>query len=273
MRLAISNVAWGREHDHAVAAAMAELGFAGVEIAPTAVWPDPPAVPLPELRDYARVWQAAGIEVVALQALLFGHGELLVFGSAAARAATLERLDGMMRVAAALGARVLVFGSPRNRHTRGLPPAAVHDIAREFFDAAGERATGHGVVLGIEPNPPAYGADFLTDTDAAARFVAELGNPGVRLHLDAGALSLNGERPAQAIAAARPTLCHFHASEPFLAPIGTGPADHAGCAAALREIGYGGWVSGEMRPPEAGDPLAGVVAALRFLAATYGDSA
>ena len=44
MKLAISNIAWRREEESEVLRQMQTHGVTGLEIAPTAVWPDPLSV-------------------------------------------------------------------------------------------------------------------------------------------------------------------------------------------------------------------------------------
>jgi D-psicose/D-tagatose/L-ribulose 3-epimerase len=52
--------------------------------------------------------------VFAAQALLFGRRDLTLFDDADTRQRTLDYLCIMVRVCARLGARALVFGSPKN---------------------------------------------------------------------------------------------------------------------------------------------------------------
>lgn len=264
----MSNIAWGREVDGEVAGLMRAAGVRGIEIAPTAVWADPLAASDSAVRGLRQWWQDREIAVVALQALLYGRPDLTLFESEARRRATLEHLTGMMDLASALGARPMVFGSPKNRAVGALPPDESRRIAVDFFRDAGARAAERGVVLCVEPNPAAYGCDFVNTTAEGLALVRAVGSPGFGLHLDAGALTLNHEPVAAAIAGAAVELRHFHASEPSLAPLGTAGSDHAACAMALRRNGYDGWVSVEMRP--AADGRAGLERVLGLLREYYG---
>lgn len=268
MKLAISNIGWKREDDAAVADVMRNAGVTGVEIAPTAVWPEPLTASPEELRAHRTWWSDRGIQIVALQALLYGHPELTLFGAPEPRAAMLRHLTGMMDIAAALGAGPLVFGSPANRAVGDLPASRAHEIATEFFREAGARAAERGVALCVEPNPPAYKCDFVTTVADGLALVRDVASPGFGLHVDAGALALNDEPIASTIGAAAGAMRHFHASEPFLAPLGSGTANHETCAEALRASGYRGWVSLEMRQPA--DGLDGVRRSLDLLRARYG---
>ena len=266
MKLAISNIAWSPSDDEAVAARMREHGFSGVEIAPTKYWPAPLSVGPAEVAAVRRFWERRGIAVVALQSLLFGTSGLAVFGTPAQRQATLQYLQGIVRLGGQLGAGVVVFGSPRNRSARGREPAEVDAEALEFFRALGDVAAETGLVFCIEPNPPAYGCDWITTSAEGRSFVNRIGHPGLGLHLDAAGMALAGEDPARAIAAAGDAIRHFHASEPELAALGGGAIDHGACAAALRAVGYRRWVSVEMRAAGDGSDLSRAAAAMALIA-------
>jgi D-psicose/D-tagatose/L-ribulose 3-epimerase len=270
MRLAFSNIAWaGAAGDQRAAPILRSAGIEGVEIAPTAVWPDPLAVPPDVLDAYRAHWHGEGLRLVALQALLYGHPELGIFGTPDVQAATLGHLEGMCALAARLGAGALVFGSPRNRARGTLGREEAVERAIDFFGRAATLAHGHGVAICLEGNPPQYGCDFVTTTAEALELVATVNRAGFALQLDGGALTLNGEEPAAAVARAGTWLRHVHASEPHLVPFGEGGTDHAAIAGALVASKYAGWVSVEMRAPATGDPVDRLARACRDFSRTY----
>lgn len=270
-RLAMSNIAWDAALDADAAALLRAREFGGVEIAPTKRWERPlDAEPL-DIMEFATLWQARELPIVAMQALLFGRPDLQLFGDTHSRDALLEYLGGIIELGGALGARTLVFGSPKNRARGPMPLDDAMEVAAEFFALAAALAEASRVVLCIEPNPPAYGCDFVTTTDEAIELVRRVDHPCLRVQGDLGAMTMNGENVASSIRRAAPYLAHFHASEPHLVEVGTGGAPHDRAAAALRDVGYTGWVSIEMRA--VGDPAAQCAAverAAKFVAETYG---
>jgi sugar phosphate isomerase/epimerase len=270
VKLAISNLAWELEHDAAVREIFVEHGVRGVELAPTKVFADPLAASEQELQDYRATWADDDIEVIALQALLFGKPELTLFDDDARREQTLEHLGGMARVGAALGARTLVFGSPKNRQIGDQPRDEAMAIAVSFFQRAGSLAEEHGVVLCIEPNPTAYGCDFITTSTEGLELVQAVDHPGFGLHLDAAGLTLSEENVDDAIPRCGASIRHFHASEPELGALGEGGVDHARITAALRGIGYDRWVSVEMRRDPARDTARELRRVAKFLGQHYG---
>lgn len=268
MKLAISNIAWDVDQDENVAAILSELRVAGVEIAPTKIWPKPLEAGATEIRRYREFWERKGIRIVAFQALLFGRADLTIFESDERRRETLDYLSGMVRLAHGLGASALVFGSPRNRKVGDVSASKARKVAVDFFRELGEVAYRHDTAICIEPNPVEYDCDFVNNSEEAVALVEEIGNPGFRVHIDTGALAMNHENPEIAISRALPLTHHFHISEPHLRPIGTTGVDHSACARTLARLRYSHWLSIEMRKSETG-ALDAVAEALRRSIESY----
>jgi sugar phosphate isomerase/epimerase len=270
VKIAISCIAWKPEEEDEVARLLSRERIGGVEIVPGRVGPDPVSAPEKEILRYRDFWSEKGIPIVAMQALLFGKPELSLFGSEASRAELGDYLAAIVRLGGALGAKALVFGSPKNRLAGSLPPAEARRIAVAFFREMGAAAEETGSVLCIEHNPPEYGADFVTTPQAAADLVRAVDHPGFGLHVDGGGWTLSGT-PLSVMKELRGRVSHFHASEPFLAPVDeTGKTDHLGLARALRGIDYDGWVSIEMKPPSSdGNNLPGIERTLAYARASY----
>lgn len=278
MKLAVSNIAWTPDEDATAAAVLQEFGVTRIEVAPTVRWPAPLEVSEAEALAYRARWQVRGIEIVALQSLLFGRPDLTVFGPDETRAAMVDYLTGICRLAGWLGATRLVFGSPANRRPGPLTDAARDRIATAFFRAVGTAAAAHGTVVCIEPNPAEYGCEWIRSVREAAALVEAVDHPGFGLHLDAGGMLLHGDSVDDIEAAlAHPGVGHVHASDPMLAPLGSGHEGsaqwHQAVAGVLATAGYDGCVSLEMRRQPEGDRAEWLRASVRRLAAWYGDQA
>lgn len=248
MRIAVSNIAWRPDEDRAMAQLLAACGVDAVEVAPTRLWPKPLEASPAEVDAYVALWRQAGVEVVSMQALLFGRPDLQLFADPDSRQQTLSYLAGIARLAARMGARKLVFGSPGNRKVGTRDRAEAWEIACAFFAAAGRDAAAAGVQLCIEPNPSAYGCDFVTNAAEGLALVEAVAEPGFGLHLDAAGLFLAGDNPAAAMRTCAHALSHVHLSAPQLGRIQRGAdVDYAAVTAALRESGYAGLLSLEMR--------------------------
>lgn len=263
MKLAVSSIAWPRELDEAVAEALRGVA-AGIEIAPTRYWSALDEVPAGEAAAVGRAWIERGLPVVAAQALLYGRPDLLIFTDRAARRKTLEYLKRAVETSALCGARVAVFGSPRNRVVGQWNEREWRAVGREFFRELAQAARDCGLVIGLEANPPEYGADWMTRGEDVIEFVREVGEPGLRFHLDLACAGLVGEDAAELARRGADLLAHVHVSERDLAPVRELTEPIRSLVSALRRTSYGDWVSIEMRPLE-GDALDGVVRAARMV--------
>ncbi len=269
MKLVVSNIAWPTSADAEVADMLAAEGVAGVEVAPTKLWPKPSEASDAELDACRAAWEGRGLPVVSAQSLLFGRPELTLFDDASTRRRMLDYLTVVVRACARLGAGPLVFGSPKNRRRGALPAADAFAIAVEFFGQLADVAAQAGAVIALEANPHEYGADFVTRAPEALELVRVVNRPGLRLHLDAACMTLASDDPA-IIADGQAELCHFHASEPMLAPLGpSSTVPHAALAGHLSAAGYSGYVSVEMREPEPFS-IDALRTAVRFARAAYG---
>lgn len=271
MKIAISNIAWRADEESAVADLLRAKGVSAVEVAPAKVSSTKASASDEEIRRYRAFWNERGIEIVAMQALFFGTDGLALFGRESLRRTMFDHLARVVRMGGMLGARALVFGSPKNRLVGSLAEEEIDAIALPFFRDIGAIAAQHGTCVCIEPNPPAYGADWIVNARQALSFVERVDHPGVGAHLDAGALHM-AQEGADQIRATRLRLRHFHASEPELAPLtAASSVPHADYAQTLREMRYAGHVSIEMRSDAAGaSNLPRVAAAIDHALLVYG---
>jgi D-psicose/D-tagatose/L-ribulose 3-epimerase len=260
--LAISNIAWQPDEDEVVADLLHREGITGVELAPTKWRERPLDASADDIVAYRRTWEDRGLRVVSLQSLLFGRPDLQLFGGDAARVALADYLRRVIDFGALLGARALVFGSPKNRLRGSITFKDATDIAAPFFHTLGAHASARGISFCIEANPPEYGCDFVTTTAEAAELCAVVDHPGIRINADLGGMTLAGEDPLAAIQSAKAFIAHVHASEPHLAELGAA-ANHGLAASALDAIEYDGWVSIEMRAGTTGDNVDAIERAVR----------
>lgn len=271
MRLAISNIAWPTGKDETVASLLHAHGVEGVELALTKVWPEPLVATAAEVHAYRALWEKKGLRIAALQALLFGKAHLALFGAESTRREMLDYLAGIIERAGWLGARALVFGSPKNRQRGEKSPSEARAIAVPFFRELGRIARRHGVWFCIEPNPSAYNCDFVTTVAEGIELVDAVDEEGFGLHLDTGGMTLTRDTPAVSITAAGERCRHFHVSEPFLVEVGAGATPHREYAEGLHARSYCGWVSIEMGEVKAEDGWrAAIERTLGFVRATYG---
>ncbi|WP_431274089.1 sugar phosphate isomerase/epimerase family protein [Variovorax ureilyticus] len=121
----------------------------------------------------------------------------------------------------------------KNRDRSGLSDEETSNLAAEFFRSAGDIAASCGVIICLEPNPPRYGANFMTNSAETAAIVRLVNHPAIRMQFDAGSLAINGEDAEQVLDQYFELIGHIHLSEPDLLPIGDGETDHSRAANAL----------------------------------------
>lgn len=233
MRLSISNIAWDIAEDGAVAALLRQRKVDAIDIAPGKYFPEPSRATEAQIHAVRQWWAEQEIEITGLQALLFGTRGFNVFGPAVTQDAMLAHLEAVCRIGGGLGATHLVFGSPKNRDRSGVSDGEVMDLACAFFSRLGDAAARHGVVVCLEPNPAAYGANFMTTSAETASVVRAVGHAAIRMQFDVGAITMNGEDAAEVVQRCGDLIAHVHASEPGLKTLGDGGSDHHCAGAAL----------------------------------------
>lgn len=268
MKLSISNLAWSTEEDQQVSTLMKKYGFAGVEIAPTKIWNTPVGVDLISIEEYRKWWSDSNIPIIALQSLLFGQERLKLFDPAQTMN-TQEYLASIIQLGGLLGAQSFVFGSPRNRQVGSLSLKEAYSIIVPLLEELGEVAFRYGAQLCIEPNPADYGCDFICTTQEGIHLVKTVNHPGIALHLDAAAMTLNREDIERSLDEAFPYLAHFHISEPNLLRVSGQFVDHPRIANSLRSLRYSRFASIEMRDGLADSNIDSVEQALQYVSDIY----
>ncbi|MBC7458994.1 MAG: sugar phosphate isomerase/epimerase [Bdellovibrionaceae bacterium] len=223
MRLSISNLAWDPNEDECIAGILKSNKVDAIDVASGKYFPHPKQTTQTEIARVKNWWAAHAIQITGMQALLFGTTGLNVFGSKKSQEDMLNHLQEICRIGNGLGAKHLVFGSPKNRDCAGLSEAQTKDTAHDFFNKLGDIANNHNVIICLEPNPTLYGSNFMINSVETAKVVRDVNHPGIKMQLDVGAITINKEYP-NVIADYVSLIGHIHASEPHLIPLG----DYAG---------------------------------------------
>jgi D-psicose/D-tagatose/L-ribulose 3-epimerase len=266
VKLTISNIAWPEAADADVLALLPQFGVAAIEVAPTRIWPDWDFT-AQSVADYRQFLQDKGLECSSLQAIVYKKPDLKVFGTLAERAGLVAHLRRVADMAAALGAKPMVFGAPKNRDRGDLDEQTAFSQAADLFAEIGDYCHQRGVCLCIEPNPVEYACNFVTESQTGAALVRAVNSPGFRLHLDAAGMHLAGENAAQALESTIDVLEHIHLSEPNLGNFAQPQVDHKTIAQTLRSLGWNKWLSIEMRASE--HPIDSVKQALDYVKTVY----
>jgi D-psicose/D-tagatose/L-ribulose 3-epimerase len=269
MRIAISNIAWDVSEDEQVAALISKYGIDAIDVAPGKYFADPINASSDDIVRVRDWWGNRGIEITGMQALLFGTTGLNLFGSHDSRTRMLEHLEAVCRIGEGLGATRLVFGSPKNRDRLELSNEEAQDVAVRFFGQLGDIASRYGVVICLEPNPPCYGANFMTNSVDTASIVVAVAHPSIRMQLDTGALTINKEDFDYVVEEYAELIGHVHASEPGLVTLGSGGVNHAQIGKKLREFLPDLVVTIEMLPANVEDNIDAIEMALQTVIRHY----
>ncbi len=197
MRMALCNEVVAELPFERQCALAAELGYDGMEVAPFTLDREAPHLLLAARRGEARrAAAAAGLPIALLHWLLVAPAGLSITDAdAGVRARTLDAMERLVGLAADLGARVLVHGSPGQRRLRAPGDAG---RAEEAMARAGEWAAATGVAYCLEPLS-AREANWATTVAEAVGIVRRVGSPGLRTMLDCCAAGNGEAEPAAAL--------------------------------------------------------------------------
>ena len=245
MKLSASNIGWTAQQDPEILKLLQSLGFSGLEIAPTRIFPTNPYDRLGEAAQFAAdLKDQYGLSVSSMQSIWYGVTRKIA-ESAENRRWLLDYTKKAIAFADTVGCTNLVFGCPKNR---SVSAPGDEEILAEFLYQCAEAALPYGVVIALEANPTIYGTNYMNTTAQALELLRKLRHPALMLNFDMGTVIQN-EETLDWITADCDLIHHVHISEPRLAPIAERPM-HAQLKALLEKAGYEGFVSLEMGKQE-----------------------
>lgn len=232
VRLAYSTLAFPSEAVEHVAELGARCGFGGVEIRLLEGRLLPPIAEPGERRRVKQVFNARGLQIVAIDTSL-----RLV------EADFTQRLAGYVALAAAWEAPVVrVFGGPLG----GAEREVMLSGAAERLAAGAQLAAAQGVVVGLETH------DDFSRAATVAEALALAGTDGAGAVWDLHHPHRCGESPEDVWRAIGERLVHVHLKDAVrhadawrLVPLGEGELPVATAVDRLRAGGYRGWLSVE----------------------------
>ena len=247
MKFAICNETYGGWTLEDTCADIARWGYQGVEIAPFTLDADPRNINAAQADAAGRVVRGHGLEVVGLHWLLVKpEGMHLTTGDADVRRRTAEFASHLVRLCAAMGGSVMVWGSPKQRN---IPDGDTYEDALkravEVLQQVCDVADREGVTIAMEPLTTKE-TNFLTTAEETIRLIDAVGRKSCALHLDVKAMSAELKPIPHIIHDSRHYLAHFHANDPNLRGPGFGEVDFVPIARALKEAAYEKWVSVEV---------------------------
>lgn len=241
MKLSISNIAWINEDDNCMYNFLKQIGFTGLEIAPTRIFQQEPYEKLEEAKKFAvGIKQNYGLDVSSMQSIWYGRNEK-IFDSKEERQALINYSKKAIDFAEVIKCKNIVFGCPKNRVSQSENDM---EIAVSFFKELGEYAEAKNTVLSMEPNPTIYNTNFINYTSQAFEIAKKVKSNGFKVNIDLGTIIYNNEE-LKLISENINLVNHIHISEPNLVLIKKREV-HNNLANILKEVNYQRFVSIEM---------------------------
>jgi sugar phosphate isomerase/epimerase len=249
-------------------ARLSECGVQGVEVAPgkVAPWEQLTAADMANFRN--RV-EEHGLEITSFQAFLFGRPELQLLGDQKIFDAFCDHMNNVCKLASVAGAKILVFGAPKNRLLLDHSRESAHALAQDRLSELAKIAENYGVAVGLEAVPSAYGAEFIQSFHQSLALVREVNRAGLVFHLDAGCTWMQNDDVGLAIQESDSEIAHFHISQPNLSDFSDPAPYHSLAAAALKQVGYDQWLCIEML--ETDNPAHAITTSVNFVRELYLD--
>lgn len=269
MKFAICNETFENWKQDDVFACIAELGYTGVEIAPFTISSDVRDVPKEGRKKLRRMAEQNGLVVSGLHWLLARTTGLhLTSPDPAVRERTADYLGELIEFCSDLGGAVLVFGSPKQRDLlEGVSMQQGMEYASGVFRQVLPLAEARKVTIAFEPLARRE-TNFMNTAAEATELIEAVAHPNFQLHLDVKAMCDMGKPVPQIIQDNRTHVVYYHANDPDGHGPGSSGLDHRPFAAALKEIGYDGWVSVEVFDYKP-DPRQIAAEAMKYLTAVY----
>jgi len=262
MKLAFSSNAFRAFPVEETAAILAGIGYDGMELMCDAPHAWPPDITPARLASIRRALEERRIGLSNLNAFMMCayrhprtgregtfHWPSWVDPDPEVREARIIHTIRCVEIAAALGAKTVSTepGGP----IEGRPRDEVSRLFAQGLERAARRAVELGVTLLVEPEPGLL-IERGREYEEFAR--DHMAFPGAGLNFDMGHFYCVGEDPASLIRGVGRKASHFHLEDiaadrvHFHLPPGEGAMDFDAIFAALRDIGYAGWVTIELYP-------------------------
>jgi sugar phosphate isomerase/epimerase len=225
----------------------ARLGYAGVEIAPFTLANSVNDISGTERQRIRDLAARSKIAIVGLHWLLVKpEGLYLNHTDSSIRERTAKYFVDLVDCCADLGGTIMVVGSPKQRNLLpGVTREQAWDWTAATFGEAVKRAEDRAVTICFEPLSPAE-TNFINTAAEAIRFTRPFNSPRFKIIIDVKAMCSESKPIPQIIRESWPHFAHFHANDPNLKGPGFGAVDFKPIAAALKEVGYEGYVSVEV---------------------------
>jgi sugar phosphate isomerase/epimerase len=219
---------------------LAELGYDGIEILPY----DPDEVDLSLCRALPG---GMAVSAVASGGISFHHGVTFLDPAEEKRAASLRLMKRYVRLAYDIGAPLVLIGSAIGKIDASIDREKATSRLADSLRTCAEYAADMNVSLALEPINR-YERNFLNTVDDGLETIKLIGAENVHLLLDTFHMNIEEPSIGDSIRRAGKEAAHVHVADSNRWPPGFGHLNFESIIAALKEIGYQGFLSLECLP-------------------------
>jgi sugar phosphate isomerase/epimerase len=222
-----------------------KLGYDGLEIAPVTLAENPPRIAAQRRSELRRIAADNGIAITGLHFLMVAPAGLsITTKDEAVRARSVDVMKALCALAADLGAKLLIHGSPVQRQLDLDDEADGKMRGIASFAAVADTARQAGVTYLVEPLAP-QDTGFVTSVDEALEIVRAIKSPALKTMIDCSAMGRAGFDVPALIRKHLPTgmVAHVHLNDPNRRGPGEGLMKFGPIFAALDEMKYAGMAS------------------------------
>src|SRR5215813_2184939 len=223
---------------------ISKLGYRGLEIVPFWLADHVDAVPPKRRTEIRRVLADNGVVCSGLHWLLITPKWLHVTTpDAKVRNDSWDYVRKLTDLCADLGGKIMVFGSPKQRTSQGIPAKLAVNHLVEGMARVAPHAGQRGVTICMEPIPSNQSCDVVNTMQEAAEVVKRVGHRAIQSMFDVHNTSDEKETADRLIRKYSRIIRHVHINEMDGSYPGTRGYDFKPVFSALKVIGYRGWTS------------------------------
>ena len=227
----------------------ARMGYQGIEI----------ALGKPEDVDKAQIDEALRARGMAVSCISTGltfakYGLYMTHPDASVRRQTVETFFGLICLAVDWGGMINI-GRARGFVGQGQTREEAEALFFESMDQIAPYAREHGVTLLLEPINR-YESNFINSVDDAAALIRRMPHQNIGIMADVFHMNIEDDHIAGSLIRNRMDVRYVHIADSNRLAPGWGHTDFPAIVAALRQIGYEGWMSAEILPGKDADASA-----------------
>ena len=271
MKTAISNIALPSFDHLKEIYQLHDIGFDGLEVAPSKIWDDVKKVKSNQITRYREQVENAGLRIIGMHSLFWDQPELGLFKNSIIRKKTLDFLIHLSKICRDLGGSFLVFGSPQARIRNGLSLNRADLVTVEFFSELSNHIEKHNTCFIIEALSSTE-TDYIHSILHSLEIVNKVNRNELQVHLDAKAIAYSSETKIDIFREIKSKLKHVHINDIHLGILtDTGIIDHKLISQLLKDINYNNYISLEQRLIDLNKPLESIRDSYKIIETYYRD--